>query len=229
MIPLHDDNPTVLRPVVTVSLIAINVAIFFYELALPPEALEAFIYRMGMVPASIVKARIPEAGGYVTLFTSMFLHGGWLHVIGNMLYLWIFGNNIEDSMGHLRFVVFYLLTGLAAAVTHIVFNPASTVPTIGASGAVSGVLGAYLVLYPHARVQTLVTLGWFIRIVYLPAWFFLFFWIGIQVLQQALAPMDPTGGGVAYAAHIGGFVAGVALIPLFRKYRRRTYPRRYSW
>lgn len=226
MIPLRDDNPTVLRPVVTVSLIAANIGFFFYELSLLSQggqALDTFIYQMGMVPASILQAHIPGTGGYSTLVSSMFLHGGWLHLIGNMLYLWIFGNNIEDSMGHLRFILFYLVTGLIAAVTHLALNPVSTVPTIGASGAVSGVLGAYLILFPHARVQTLVTLGWFIRIVYLPAWLLLIFWIGLQVLNQALAPMDPRAGGVAYAAHIGGFIAGLALIPLFRKYRRRTH------
>lgn len=223
MIPLRDDNPTVLWPVVTLVLITANTAVFFYELSLEPGLLEAFIYQAGMVPASITQSYIPGTGGYFSVVTSMFLHGGWMHVIGNMLYLWIFGNNIEDSMGHLRFTIFYLLAGLAAAATHLVFNPASMVPTIGASGAVSGVLGAYLVLFPHARVQTLVTLGFFIRIIYLPAWLLLIFWIGLQLLNQAVAPMDPEAGGVAYAAHIGGFVAGILLIPLFRKYRRRTH------
>jgi membrane associated rhomboid family serine protease len=207
---------------VTVTLIAANAAVFLYELSLEPRALNAFVYNMGMVPASLTDARLPGTGGYLTVFTSMFLHGGWMHVIGNMLYLWIFGNNIEDSMGHLRFVVFYLFTGLVAALAHVVFNSTSTVPTIGASGAVSGVLGAYLVLFPHARILTLIPLGWFIRIVYLPAWVLLLFWIALQLLNQALSPVEPTGGGVAYAAHIGGFVAGLALIPLFRKYRRRA-------
>ncbi len=227
MIPLHDDNPTVLWPLVTIALILANAAVFFYELSLDPRLLESLIFQMGMVPAAITGAVIPGTGGYFTLVTSMFLHGGWMHVIGNMLYLWIFGNNIEDSMGHLRFIFFYLITGLAAAAAHLAFNAASTVPTIGASGAVSGVLGAYLVLFPHARVQTLVTLGFFIRIIYVPAWVLLIFWIGLQLLNQALAPMDPTAGGVAYAAHIGGFVAGLALIPVFRKYRRRSHFRYY--
>ncbi len=226
MIPLRDDNPTVLWPIVTVTLIIANAGVFLYELSLDPRVLHTFIYQMGMVPSSVLQAHIPGTGGYFTVLSSMFLHGGWMHVIGNMLYLWIFGNNIEDSMGHLRFIVFYLVAGLAAAVAHLAFNPASMVPTIGASGAVSGVLGAYLVLFPHARVQTLITLGWFIRIVYLPAWLLLIFWIGLQLLNQALDPVDPRGGGVAYAAHIGGFVAGLALIPLFRKYRRRA-PIRY--
>jgi len=223
LIPLRDDNPTVLWPLVTIALILANAAVFFYELSLDPRLLESLIYQMGMVPAAVTGSFIPGTGGYFTLVTSMFLHGGWMHVIGNMLYLWIFGNNIEDSMGHLRFILFYLITGLAAAAAHLAFNAASTVPTIGASGAVSGVLGAYLVLFPHARVQTLVTLGFFIRIIYVPAWVLLLFWIGLQLLNQALAPMDPTAGGVAYAAHIGGFAAGLVLILLFRKHRRRSH------
>lgn len=227
MIPLRDDNPTVLWPIITVALIIANTAVFFYELSLlsyGPKALDGFIYQMGIVPASLIQAHIPGTGGYLTVFTSMFLHGGWMHIIGNMLYLWIFGNNVEDSMGHLRFIIFYLVAGLAAAAAHLAFNPTSTVPTIGASGAVSGVLGAYLVLFPHARVKTLIFLfGPFFRIIYLPAWVLLIFWIGLQLLSQAVAPMEPAAGGVAYAAHIGGFAAGFVLIPLFRKYRRRSH------
>ena len=228
MIPLRDDNPTVLWPIVTVALILANTAVFFYELSLEPRLLDALIYQMGMVPASLLQAHIPGTGGYFTVFTSMFLHGGPMHIIGNMLYLWIFGNNVEDSMGHLRFIIFYLIAGLAAAAAHLALNPASTVPTIGASGAVSGVLGAYLVLFPHARIKTLIFLiGPFFRIIYLPAWVLLIFWIGLQLLSQAVAPADPAVGGVAYAAHIGGFAAGFLLIPLFRKYRRRTHFKYY--
>ncbi len=223
MIPLRDDNPTVLTPVVTVSLILANAAVFFYELSLNPRLLEALIYHMGMVPAALTHGHIPGAGGYATVLSSMFLHGGWMHILGNMLYLWIFGNNVEDSMGHLRFIIFYLLAGIAAAMTHLALNPAATAPTIGASGAISGVLGAYLVLSPNARIQTLITLGFFIRIVYLPAWVLLIFWIGLQLLNQSLAAGDPNAGGVAYAAHIGGFAAGLVLILFFRKYRRRGH------
>ena len=224
MIPLRDDNPTVLWPIVTVTLIIANTAVFFYELSLEPRLLDALIYRLGMVPASLLQLPVSGAGGYFTVFTSMFLHGGWMHVVGNMLYLWVFGNNIEDSMGHLRFIFFYLLTGIAAAATHLALNPASMVPTIGASGAVSGVLGAYLVLFPHSRIKTLIFLfGPFFRIIFLPAWLLLIFWIGLQLLNQALIPPEAAAGGVAYAAHIGGFVAGIVLIPLFRKYRRRSH------
>jgi membrane associated rhomboid family serine protease len=223
LIPLRDENPTVLWPLVTVTFIAANFAVFVYEISLDPRVLHRFIEQMGMVPGSITQGSVSGSDRYYTVISSMFLHGSWMHVIGNMLYLWIFGNNIEDSMGHLRFVFFYLLAGLAAAFAHLWFNPTSTVPTIGASGAVSGVLGAYLLLFPHARVKTLVTLGFLWSIVYLPAWVLLLFWIGLQFLSQVLEPMDPTAGGVAYAAHIGGFVAGLALIPIFRKYRRRAH------
>ena len=223
MIPLRDDNPTVLWPLITLALIAANVAAFLYQLSLivvDPRLEQALVYQLGMVPAAITHGTLPGSGGYYTILTSMFLHGGWMHVIGNMLYLWIFCNNVEHSMGHLRFIVFYLLTGIIAACAQIIMQPASTVPTIGASGAVSGILGAYLILYPQARVKTLLPLGIFFTIVYLPAWFFLIFWIGWQLLSQTLAPVDRTAGGVAYAAHIGGFIAGIVLIPFFRKYRR---------
>ena len=226
MIPLRDENPTVIWPVVTLVFIAANVAVFLYQLLLlvmDPRLEQALIYKLGMVPAAITHGILPGSGGYYTILTSMFLHGGWMHMIGNMLYLWIFGNNVEDSMGHMRFAVFYLITGMLAGATHILMQPASMIPTIGASGAVSGILGGYLILHPRARIKTLLPLGIFFTIVYLPAWFFLFFWIGWQVLSQTLAPVDPNVGGVAYAAHIGGFITGIVLIPLFRKYRRRKY------
>jgi len=225
LIPLGDENPTVLWPIVAFTLIAANVAAFLYQFSLlvvDPRLELALIYQLGLVPAALTHGILP-AGGYATLVSSMFLHGGWMHLIGNMIYLWIFGNNVEDSMGHLRFVVFYLLTGIIAACAHIAMQPSSTVPTIGASGAVSGILGAYLILHPRARIKTLLPLGIFLTVVHLPAWFFLIFWIGWQVFSQALVPVDPNAGGVAYAAHIGGFIAGVLLITFFRKYRRRGY------
>jgi membrane associated rhomboid family serine protease len=223
LIPLSDENPTVLRPLVTIAIIMANVAVFLYQLSLlvtDPRLEEALIYQLGIVPAAMTHGMLPNAGQSYRIITSMFLHGGWLHIIGNMLYLWIFGNNVEDSMGHFRFAVFYLLTGIIAACAHIAFQPASTVPTIGASGAVSGILGAYLVLHPHARIKTLVPLFIFFTVVYLPAWLFLVVWIGWQVLSQTLFSVAPDGGGIAYGAHIGGFIAGAVLIPFFRKYRR---------
>ena len=225
MIPLGDENPTILRPVVTIAVIAANIAVFLYQLsvlAVDPRLAEALIHRLGVVPAAMTHGMFLGTGEYYRIFTSMFLHGGWLHIIGNMLYLWIFGNNVEDSMGHLRFVVFYLLTGIIAACAHIALQPGSTIPTIGASGAVSGILGAYLVLHPHARIKTVVPLFVFFTVTYLPAWLFLVVWIGWQVLSQTLLSVAPDGGGVAYGAHIGGFIAGVVLIPFFRKYRRRS-------
>ena len=227
MIPLGDENPTVLWPIITFTLIAANVVAFLYQLSLlmvDPRLEQALIYQLGLVPAALTHGVFP-VGGYATLVSSMFLHGGWMHLIGNMIYLWIFGNNVEDSMGHLRFILFYLLTGILAAAAHILMQPSSTVPTIGASGAVSGILGAYLILHPRARIKTLVPLGIFLTVVHLPAWFFLIFWIGWQILSQAMVPIDPNAGGVAYAAHIGGFIAGVLLIAFFRKYRRRRYQR----
>jgi len=221
VIPLSDENPTFLRPVATIAIIAANIAVFLYQLSLrvgDPRLEEALIYQFGVVPAAMTHGLY--LGEYYRAFTSMFLHGGWLHIIGNMLYLWIFGNNVEDSMGHFRFVIFYLLTGVIAACAHIAIQPSSIIPTIGASGAVSGILGAYLVLHPHARIKTLVPLFVFFTVMYIPAWLFLVVWIGWQVLSQGLVPVTATGGGVAYGAHIGGFIAGALLIPWFRKYRR---------
>lgn len=174
---------------------------------------------LGLVPAALFGVNsqildllsVPPA---VTLFSSMFLHGGWMHLIGNMLYLWIFGNNVEDSMGHLRFVLFYLLCGIAAGLAQAIPNPESMVPMVGASGAISGVLGAYLLLYPHARVLVLLPLGIFSRVFHLPAVWVLGFWFVYQILSSALSSAQ--GGGVAWGAHIGGFIAGMLLIPLFK-------------
>jgi membrane associated rhomboid family serine protease len=227
LIPLGDENPTVLWPVVTFLIVSANVAAFVYQLSLlmvDPYLEQALIYQLGLVPAAITHGVFP-GGPHATILSSMFLHGGWTHIIGNMLYLWIFGNNVEDSMGHLRFVLFYLLAGVVAACAHIALQPSSTVPTIGASGAVSGILGAYLIMYPRAQIKTLLPLGIFLTVVHLPAWFFLIFWIAWQILNQALIPVDPAAGGVAYAAHIGGFMVGILLMPIFRKYRRRGYQR----
>ena len=220
MIPLRDDNPTVLWPIVTVGLILFNAAVFLYELSLDPRLLERLFYQAGMVPASLTHGRLSGAGGYATIFSSMFLHAGLMHIAGNMLYLWIFGNNIEDSMGHLRFVIFYLLTGVAAAVTHLAFNPAATVPTIGASGAVSGVLGAYLVMFPDARIRTLVLIFLIPVFTSLPASLLLVIWF----LGQILGSLQ-TSTGIATFAHIGGFVTGWLVTRRFRQRpaRRRQY------
>jgi membrane associated rhomboid family serine protease len=220
LIPLKDDNPTRSIPFVTISLIVANVAVFVWELMLPPDAYRTLVQTMGVTPSSLTHLPL-EAGrlvhGGLTLFVAMFLHGSILHVAFNMLYLWIFGNNVEDVMGHGRFLIFYLACGLIASFTQVAASPLSKVPMIGASGAVSGILGAYVVLFPAARVLTLVFLVFFIRVIPVPAIILLGFWFLLQLLDAG--PVAP--GGVAVAAHIGGFVAGAALIAAFRRRRPR--------
>jgi len=221
MIPIHDDNPTRTVPFVTVTLIVLNVAVFLYEFSLPKQYAEAFIAAHGMIPDHIT--REPSAPIYATIFSSMFLHGGWLHLIGNMLYLWIFGNNIEDSVGHFKFIVFYLLAGIAASLTHVVVDPRSAIPAVGASGAISGVLGAYLLLFPRARVLTIIPLWIFIRSIYLPAWVLLLFWFGLQLFSGVASLGVGDQGGVAWWAHVGGFILGAVLVAGERaKLRRAT-------
>ena len=221
MIPLRDDNPTTTRPLITVGLIAANALVFLYQLSLGPRAGELFVYQYGAIPAAVVgTSSLPPALTAIppifSLVTSMFLHGGWMHLIGNMLYLWIFGNNVEDAMGHARFLGFYLLCGLAASLSHILSDVSSAIPSIGASGAISGVLGAYFLLYPRARVLMLVTLGFFIRLMYFPAWIALGFWFLLQLFSSILSG-GQAGGGVAWWAHIGGFLAGILLVGIFKK------------
>ena len=219
MIPLHDDNPTALAPVVTIGLIAACSLVWLWQFGHPPAGQQQIVYALGVTPAVLLGERALAAElawtpPVFTLLSSMFLHGGWMHLIGNMLYLWIFGNNVEDAMGHVRFVAFYLLCGIAAALAQIAADPASTIPMVGASGAIGGVLGAYLVLHPQARVLVLIPLGFFTRLIYVPAFLVLGLWFVLQFLS---APMTQQGGGVAYWAHIGGFVAGAALIFPFRR------------
>ncbi len=220
MIPLRDENPTTLTPVVTVTLIVLNCLVFLYQVSLG-EAQENFILSYAAVPAELFhKGAVigaPQVPAALTVFTSMFLHGGILHLGGNMLYLWIFGNNIEDVMGHGRFVVFYLLAGAAAVFAHAVTAPESMVPMVGASGAISGVLGAYLLLFPTARVLVLIPLGLFTRLVTIPAVVVLGFWIVVQILNGAFSLAGP-GGGVAWFAHVGGFIAGFGLVKVFQRH-----------
>ncbi|MGH7475393.1 MAG: rhomboid family intramembrane serine protease [Longimicrobiales bacterium] len=231
MFPIRDENPTELTPVVTVAFILANVAVWIYVqgAGMNEAQLVQSVCAFGVIPAEVTGQTGAAAGvqlgpGAVCAFggltrsaalTSMFLHGSWLHLLGNMWFLWLFGNNVEDSMGHGRYLVFYLLVGLAATAAHIWFNPDSPVPTVGASGAISGVMGAYLLLYPRVRVDTLFVLFVFVRIIPIPAWFVLLEWFVLQFLASAMEPAT-TGGGVAYGAHIGGFVAGAVLIPFFR-------------
>ena len=230
MFPLRDENPTELVPFVTVSIIAANVlAWLVVQSAGAGDGFLASLCAYGSIPGELTGSiaageTVPLgprhsclAGGltYATVVTSMFLHGSWMHLIGNMWFLWVFGNNIEDSMGHGRFVVFYLVCGGLATAAHVASNPGSGIPTVGASGAISGIMGAYLVLYPKVRVHTMIFLGIFFRVVPMTAWAILALWFGLQVLSGALDA--GTGGGVAFWAHVGGFVAGVVLIKLFAK------------
>ena len=216
MFPLRDDNPTTHRPYVTLGLIAACILIFLWQVSAPHH--EEIVWVFGLIPAQLVGDEPTVPGGVspiVTVFTSMFLHGGWMHLGGNMLFLWIFGNNIEDVSGHLKFLGFYLLCGVGAALAQVASAPLSEIPMIGASGAVSGVLGAYLLLFPRARVSTLVFLFIFVTVVRLRAWVLLGIWFGGQALQAAITP--PGSPGVAFVAHVGGFVAGMLLIGFFKR------------
>lgn len=218
MIPIKDDNPTGTYPYVTVGLIVLNILVFIYELSLGPY-FEPFLKRYGAIPLFVLTMEAPPGypAPYITIVTSMFLHGGFFHVGGNMLYLWIFGNNIEDSMGRFRFILFYLISGIVAVYTFSIVSPQSTTPMVGASGAVSGVLGAYLILFPRAKVLTLIPFGFYMQLVKVPAVFVLGFWIVVQLINGMVS--RGVGGGVAWFAHIGGFLAGIILIHLFKKRR----------
>lgn len=215
MLPLRDVIPSRTFPAVTIALIVANAVVWLYELTLPAEGIRQFLSTYGVVPARFDPAAV---------LTSMFLHGGWFHVIGNMWFLWIFGDNVEDRMGHRRFLVFYLLCGTGAAIGHVVMAPTSAVPTIGASGAVAGVMGAYLVLYPRSRVLTLIPLIIVWDIVEVPAVLLLGLWFALQVLSATMsAGGDPTSGGIAFVAHVAGFLLGAVGVFVFRK--RRLMPR----
>jgi membrane associated rhomboid family serine protease len=219
MIPIRDDNPTTRRPYVTVLLIATCVLVFLWQMSLDPRTGQVMVHHFGFVPALLFGQATFDADGglvpaWVTPFSSMFLHGSFMHLAGNMLYLWIFGNNIEDVMGHGRYLLFYLVCGLAAAMAQALPDMGSTVPMIGASGAISGVLGAYLLLFPKAKVQVIIPIGIFIMRT-LPAGWLLGIWIAFQVISGVSSGVS--GGGVAWWAHVGGFVAGMALVHLFRQ------------
>ena len=222
MIPLKDDNPTSAQPVVTLVVIGLCVLVFLWQLTLSQEGGQAAIYALGFIPAVFfgsaeLAPQLSWVPAPVTVFTSMFVHGGLLHLAGNMLYLWIFADNVEDSMGHGRFVLFYGLCGVAAALAQAAPAIGSTVPMIGASGAVSGVLGAYVLLYPHARVLVAVPLVVVLYTLRLPAILVLGIWFLGQLLSTLAAPTG--GGGVAFRAHLGGFVAGLLLIRVFSNQR----------
>lgn len=220
MFPLKDDNPTNIVPVVTLTLIAVNVLVFFYQISLDPRTSQLFAFQYGSVPAVVLgTAHLPAGIAVIppmlSVLTCMFLHGGWMHLIGNMWFLWIFGNNIEEAMGSVRFLAFYLICGFLASWSHILANMDSVMPIVGASGAIGGVLGAYIMLYPRARIWTLIFLGIFSRLMYIPASIMLGYWFLIQLLSGSL--MQSQRGGVAFWAHVGGFLAGVILVGVFKR------------
>jgi membrane associated rhomboid family serine protease len=210
MIPLRDIIPSRTTPIVTIALIVINVLVFLYELSLG-RGVDDFTLYFGLVPAAF---------SWVAVFTSMFLHGGLFHVAGNMLYLWIFGDNVEDRMGHGRFLVFYLLCGTAAALAQTIAAPDSVVPMVGASGAIAGVMGAYFVLYPKSRIVTLIPLFFFFQVIEVPAIFFLGIWFVMQFLSGVGSIASSAQGGVAFWAHVAGFVAGISGVIVFRRPER---------
>ena len=223
MFPLRDENPTTLSPLSTLGVIAACSAVwvFLQGAGMSEETYYSSICNLGVIPAELTgsfnmstqEGPCPTGGiGWPALFTSMFSHGSWMHLIGNMWFLWIFGNNIEDAMGHMRLMAFFILTGLIADGAHIFLSPDSSIPTVGASGAISGIMGAYFILYPKARIETFV----FYHVVPIPAWAFLGIWMGMQFLGLG-APETGDGGGIAYAAHLGGLFAGLGLVFLFRK------------
>lgn len=214
MFPIGDENVGQrLTPVVNYTLIAINIVVFLYELALPDPDLMRFVMRWGAVPREITSGQ-----DYVSIVTSMFLHAGWLHIAGNMLFLWVFGDNIEDTMGHLGYLLFYLLCGVAATMAHVYVHPNSSVPVVGASGAISGVLAAYMALFPNGLIRTLVLFGWLPLVFLVPAWIMIGYWVLLQFINGflSLGLSTAESDGVAYFAHIGGFVAGLVLVWFFR-------------
>lgn len=217
MIPLRDSQPSFSRPTVTISLIAVNTAVFFFQFSLDRFSLNHFILTYGLVPGDL---------SLTTLVTSMFLHGGWLHLIGNMWFLWIYGDNVEDLLGHGRFLLFYLLCGVAAGVAHVALNLDSRVPTVGASGAIAGVMGAYLVKFPRSRIVTLVPIFFFLTTIEIPASLILVYWFVVQFFSGfgSIGYSNMSQGGVAWFAHVGGFLAGAALVLVMaprERYRRR--------
>jgi len=218
MIPLKDDNPTSTKPTVTYFLIILCVLVFFMEIASQSYKNGELFYSYGLIPSVLMgHDQLPMdlyvVPAYLTIFSSMFMHGGFMHLIGNMLYMWIFADNIEDNLGHIKFLIFYLLAGIGAAMTQVLMDTHSQIPMVGASGAIGGVLGAYLINHPNARVLVLIPFGFFSQLIKIRALYVLGFWFILQFIS--------TGGGVAYAAHIGGFVSGMILILFFNKKGRK--------
>jgi membrane associated rhomboid family serine protease len=222
MFPIRDTEPSYSKPVVTIFLIVINILIFLFEFSLDPYSQNAFIATYGLVPDNF---------HFVNVLTSMFLHGGWMHVLGNMWFLWIFGDNIEDILGHGKYIVFYLLCGIAAGLTQTLFSPGSRVPMVGASGAIAGVMGAYMIKFPRSQIRTLLFIVFFITFVDVPAWVMLIYWFGIQLLNGVgtVGSSAASQGGTAFLAHVGGFVTGIVLINLMRPQERYMRRKDLSW
>ena len=223
MIPLKDDNPTSSKPIVTYYLIGISIFIFLIELSSSSYRTGTFFYSFGLIPSVLLGNNQLSQDLYVipaflTIFSSMFVHGGFMHLIGNMLYMWIFADNIEDNLGKIKFLIFYLLCGIGAAMAQVFADTSSQVPMVGASGAIGGVLGAYLINHPNARVLVLIPFGFFSQLIKIRALYVLGFWFVLQFINSALS--NSQGGGVAYAAHIGGFISGIILILFFNKKKK---------
>lgn len=221
MFPLRDTQPSYSKPIVTVALIVINVLVYLFEFSLDDYSKNAFIGTFGLVP---------DRFHFANVLTSMFLHGGWVHVLGNMWFLWIFGDNIEDILGHGKYLLFYLLCGVGAAMTQVYFSPDSRVPMVGASGAIAGVMGAYMVKFPYSRISTLIFLAFFITTVEVPAWVMLIYWFFIQLISGVGSGYSQVSqGGTAFLAHVGGFVAGIGLIYLMRPKERYSRRKDLYW
>ena len=222
MIPLRDTQPSYTFPFVTVAIIVLNVLAFLYEFMMDPYELNFFIAHYGVIPTRFQ---------WMDVLTSIFLHGGWMHLIGNMWFLWIYGDNVEDILGHSQYLIFYLLCGLAATMVHVLFNGDSRVPTIGASGAIAGVMGAYVVKFPHSKITTLVPVFVFITTMEIPAYIILLYWFVIQFFSGvgSVGHSHLSQGGVAWFAHIGGFLAGIALILVMRTQERFSHRPDMRW
>jgi membrane associated rhomboid family serine protease len=224
MIPLRDTQPSSTTPYVTVAIIVVNVLVFLHQVSLDPYELNHFIARYAIVP---------DRFQFSDMITSMFMHGGWMHLIGNMWFLWIYGDNVEDVVGHGKFVLFYLLCGIAASAVHVMISPYSRIPTLGASGAIAGVMGAYLVKFPHSRIITLVPVFVFLTTMEIPAVFMLLYWFVIQIFSGVgsigYSNVSSQGGGVAWFAHIGGFLAGIVLVYVLGTRERFRYRRDLQW
>jgi membrane associated rhomboid family serine protease len=222
MFPLRDTQPSYSKPVVTVLLIVLNMLVFLFEFSLDPETQNAFVDYYALIPDHFQFSRV---------LTSMFLHSGWMHVLGNMWFLWIFGDNIEDVLGHGKYLLFYLACGVAAGLAQVVINPGSTVPMVGASGAIAGVMGAYMIKFPHSRILSLIFIVVFFTTVELPAWIYLIYWFVLNFFSGVgtLGSSQASQGGVAFFAHIGGFVAGIVLVNLMGARQRYSRRRDLYW